>query len=42
MVKQGLFTTAVRREPLTWEMDAETEAEVDRLLVRLQDALDSD
>ena len=40
MVKKGLFATAIRREPLTWEMDPETEAEVDRLLVRLQAALD--
>ncbi len=40
MVKQGLFATAMRRGPLTWEMDPETEAEVDRLLVRLQAALD--
>ena len=40
MVKQGLFATALRRGPLTWEMDPETEAEVDRLLVRLQAALD--
>jgi 4-hydroxy-tetrahydrodipicolinate synthase len=42
MVKQGLFSTPIRRGPLTWEMDPETEAEVDRLLVRLQDALDDD
>ena len=40
MVKEGLFTTAIRRGPLTWEMDPETEAEVDRLLVHLQAALD--
>ncbi len=40
MVKQGLFATAMRRGPLTWEMDPETEAEVDRLLVRLQAALE--
>ena len=40
MVKQGLFATAMRRGPLTWEMDPETEAEVDRLLLRLQAALD--
>ena len=42
MVKEGLFTTDIRRGPLAWEMDPETEAEVDRLLVRLQDALDED
>lgn len=40
MVRQGLFKTAIRRGPLTWEMDEETEAEVDRLLVHLQAALD--
>ena len=41
MVKQGLFATAIRRGPLDWEMDPETEAEVDRLFARLQDALQS-
>ena len=40
MVRQGLFKTAIRRGPLTWEMDEETEAEVDRLLGHLQAALD--
>ena len=40
MVRQGLFKTAIRRGPLTWEMDKETEGEVDRLLVHLQAALD--
>ena len=40
MFRQGLFKTTIRRGPLTWEMDEETEAEVDRLLVHLQAALD--
>ena len=41
MVRKGLFKTAIRRGPLTWEMDEETAAEVDRLLVYLQSALDA-
>jgi 4-hydroxy-tetrahydrodipicolinate synthase len=40
MVKRGLFSSARRRTPYGWELDAETAAEVDRLFARLQAALD--
>ncbi len=39
MVKRGIFTSDRRREPFTWSLDKETAAEVDRLLVHLDDAL---
>ena len=39
MVKRGLFTSDRRREPNSWNLDAETEAEVDRLLGMLRDVL---
>lgn len=42
MVRRELFTTDNRREPNSWSLDRETQAEVDRLLVMLEDALASD
>ena len=41
MVRRGLFTTDRRREPNAWSLDAETQAEVDRLMELLGDALAS-
>lgn len=37
--RSGLFTTDRRREPYAWSLDPETQAEVERLLVRLTAAL---
>jgi len=37
--KRGIISTTRRRKPYTWEMDAETTAEVDRLFERLQAVL---
>ena len=34
--KRGLFTSTLQRQPVGWEMDIETQAEVDRLFARLQ------
>jgi 2-keto-3-deoxy-L-arabinonate dehydratase len=39
LVKRGLFTTDRRREPNAWNLDPETQSEVDRLLIMLTDAL---
>jgi len=39
MVQRGLFRSARRREPHSWDLDSETAAEVDRLLVYLSEAL---
>lgn len=39
MVKRELFTSARRRAPYSWSLDEETRAEVDRLLGRLDEAL---
>jgi len=39
MVKRGLFTTDRRREPNSWNLDPETQTEVDRLLEMLANAL---
>ena len=39
MVRRGLFPSDRRRAPMTWELDAETAAEIDRLFARLQSAL---
>ena len=36
LVKRGLFPSARRRRPYSWELDAETAAEVDRLFDQLQ------
>jgi 4-hydroxy-tetrahydrodipicolinate synthase len=33
MKRQGLFTTDVRRNPIEWEMDRETQQELERLLM---------
>lgn len=33
--KRGLFTSTLQRQPVGWEMDTETQAEVDRLFARL-------
>jgi dihydrodipicolinate synthase/N-acetylneuraminate lyase len=35
LAKSGLFATARRRRPYSWELDAETAAEIDRLTERL-------
>ena len=40
MHRRGLFTTAYRRDPVGWSMDRETQAEVDRLLARLEGLLE--
>ena len=39
MKKRGIFPNTIQRQPVGWELDRETEAEVDRLFVRLQAAL---
>ncbi|MFM7866126.1 MAG: dihydrodipicolinate synthase family protein, partial [Planctomycetaceae bacterium] len=39
LVKRGLFTSAARRQPYGWTLDAETAGEVDRLYERLQRVL---
>ena len=39
LVKRGLFTTDRRREPNSWNLDPETQSEVDRLMAMLMDAL---
>ena len=37
--KRGLFETRRRRPPINWELDAETQSEVDRLFARMQSGL---
>ena len=37
--RQGIFTTARRRRPYSWELDRETAAEVDRLMAQLKEVL---
>ena len=37
--RRGLFSTDRRRRPYRWEMDGETEAELDRLMARLESAV---
>lgn len=39
LMKRGLFTTDRRREPNSWNLDPETQSEVDRLLAMLTDTL---
>jgi 4-hydroxy-tetrahydrodipicolinate synthase len=39
LVKRGVFTSPRRRQPVAWDLDPETSAEVDRLFARLQSAL---
>lgn len=39
LVKRGLFTTDIRRQPYNWELDQETASEVDRLFAILQKEL---
>lgn len=39
LVKRGLFTTDRRREPNSWNLDIETQNEVDRLMAILKDTL---
>ena len=34
--KRGIFATALRRKPLAWELDKETQAELERLLALLE------
>ena len=40
LVQRGIFAHAHRREPNAWDLDAETAAEVERLHLRLQHALE--
>lgn len=40
LVKRGIIPSASRRKPYAWELDRETEAEVDRLFERLKRVLD--
>ncbi len=42
LVKRGLFASDRRREPNSWNLDRETQAEVDRLLQTLSDVLGSE
>jgi 2-keto-3-deoxy-L-arabinonate dehydratase len=37
--RQGLFTTPHRRKPYAWDLDPETQAELDRLVARLEESL---
>jgi 4-hydroxy-tetrahydrodipicolinate synthase len=39
MKKRGIFPNTLQRQPVGWELDPETAAEVDRLFLRLQAAL---
>ena len=39
MVRRQIFSSDRRRQPNSWSLDSETQAEVDRLLVMLADAL---
>lgn len=39
MQRRGIFTNTLCREPVAWTLDAETQAEVDRLFARLQAVL---
>ena len=39
LVKRGIFESDRRREPNSWSLDPETQAEVDRLLLHLDEAL---
>ncbi|MCX7392802.1 MAG: dihydrodipicolinate synthase family protein [Planctomycetales bacterium] len=41
LVKRGLFATERRRQPHAWSLDPETKAELDRLLERLDQAMES-
>jgi len=41
LVRRGLFPSARRRRPNAWDLDAETQAEVDRLMDLLQSVLTS-
>ena len=34
--KRGLFNNTLQRQPVGWQLDPETQAEVDRLFARLQ------
>ncbi len=37
--KRGIFTTSKRRQPIAWELDSETTAELERLIDLLDSAL---
>jgi 2-keto-3-deoxy-L-arabinonate dehydratase len=39
LVKRGIFDNTIQLPPVNWELDDETQAEVDRLFVRLQSAI---
>ena len=41
LVKRGIFTTANRRRPYSWELDDETTSEVDRLLAIIDASVES-
>ena len=34
--KRGIFANTLQRQPVGWQLDPETQAEVDRLFARLQ------
>jgi 4-hydroxy-tetrahydrodipicolinate synthase len=40
LVKRGIFLSARRRKPYSWDLDAETAAEVDRLFAQLMAAIE--
>ena len=39
LVKRGLFSSNLQRQPVGWQLDSETRAEVDRLYARLQNVI---
>ena len=41
LVKRGIFTHELRRQPYSWELDSETAGEIDRLFEHLQAVLDA-
>jgi 2-keto-3-deoxy-L-arabinonate dehydratase len=42
LVKRGLFDNAIQMPPISWELDPETRAEVDRLFARIQSVVRND
>lgn len=39
LMKRGLFSNTIQKQPVGWQMDPETQAEVDRLFERLMNAM---